>query len=144
MTMYKRLVFAATVMAVSLIASTIFAQCGCGSLQTAYAPVAPSYATYYPSTVAYYAPTPQVTYAPAAPVTYYSPVTPQVTYYAPPAPTYTTYYASPAVQPYATYYGPAMQPTVVYYGVPGRSIFGAPTVYMPGQPVRNVLRAVTP
>jgi hypothetical protein len=140
--MCRRLVIAIAV-GVSLSGSTLLAQCGCGAVETGYAPMAPSYSAYYPSTVTYYSPAPQVTYAPAAPVTYYSPVTPQVTYYAP-APTYTTFYASPTVQPYATYYAPAVQPTVVYYGYAGRSVFGAPRVYVPGQPVRNVFKAITP
>ncbi len=43
-----------------------------------------------------------------------------------------------------TYYVPAVQPTVAYYGVAGRSIYGTPRVYLPGQPVRNVLRAIAP
>jgi hypothetical protein len=152
--MCRRLVLVAIAVVISLFASSVFAQCGCGSVGTTYAPVAPSYSAYYPSTVTYYAPAQQTAYAPAesvayyAPatpqVTYYAPATPQVTYYAPAAPSYTTYYAAPAVQPYTTYYAPAVQPTVVYYGAPGRSIYGTPRVYMPGQPVRNVLRAVTP
>ncbi len=142
--MCKQLFLVTTTIGMSFFASTVFAQCGCGAVQTTYAPVAASYSAYYPSTVTYYAPAQQVTYAPVAPVTYYAPVTPQVTYYAPAAPSYTTYYAAPAVQPYATYYAPAVQPTAVYYGVPGRSIYGTPRVYMPGQPVRNVWRAIVP
>jgi hypothetical protein len=73
--------------------------------------------TYYPSGVpvtTYYGPSPRV------PVTtYYAPVT---RYYAP----VTTYYA-PAV---TAYYSPA-------YIV-------RPKVYVRGQPIRNVLRAITP
>ncbi len=97
--MCRRLVLAAIVVAISSFASAAFAQCGCGAVQTAYAPVASSYAAYYPPTVTYYAPAPQVTYAPAAPVTYYAPARPQVTYYAAAAPTYTTYYAAPRRNP---------------------------------------------
>jgi hypothetical protein len=144
MTMSRRLVPAAIATVVSFFASTALAQCGCGAVQTAYAPVASSYAAYYPPTMTYHAPTSQVTYAPVAPVTYYAPVTPRVTYYAPAAPAYGTYYAAPVVQPYATYYAPVVQPTVVYYGAVGTSIYGTPRLYLPGQPVRNVLRAVTP
>jgi hypothetical protein len=44
---------------------------------------------------------------------------------------YTSYYA-----PYAAYYAPA-------YAVAGTSIYGTPQFYVPGEPVRNVLRAVT-
>jgi hypothetical protein len=33
---------------------------------------------------------------------------------------------------------------VAYTGVVGSSVYGTPKVYVPGQPVRNVWRAVTP
>ena len=76
-------------------------------------------------------PVPTVTYY-APPATYYAPA-PTVTYYAP-APTY-AYYA-PVVVPrryYAAY--PLVYPAPVYV---------APRVFVPGQPVRNTLRAVFP
>jgi hypothetical protein len=88
---------------------------------------------------------PTVVEAPvAAPtVTYYAPQ-PTVTYYAP-QPT-VTYYAP---QPTVSYYAPA--PTVVYRPAPvyvpgpvyyaGRPVVVRPRVYVPGQPLRNVLRA---
>ncbi len=76
-------------------------------------------------------------------VVYRTPVsvmpTPVVTYYAPP-----TAFAAPA--PY--YVGrPAYVGRPVYVGRPayvGRSIYWSPKVYVQGQPVRNLLRAVTP
>jgi hypothetical protein len=46
--------------------------------------------------------------------------------------------------PRVAYYAPMAQPTVACYGKPGRSIFGTPKVYVPGEPVRNILRAITP
>jgi hypothetical protein len=77
-------------------------------------------------------------YAPAAPsyTTYYAPT---VSYYAP-AP-HVTYYA-PAT-PYVTYAAPVVQPYVSYYAAPGWTVVRTPRLYVPGQPVRNVLRAVT-
>lgn len=150
--LYRALFFLAFVMAGCLAASPALAQCGCGTPQATYAPVESSYSAYYPSTVTYYAPATEVAYAPATSVSYYAPATPEVTYYAPatptystyyaPAATYTSYYAAPAVPSYSTYYAPA----TVYYSpyVVGRSVFGAPRVYVPGQPVRNTLKAITP
>ena len=41
---------------------------------------------------------------------------------------------------YSTYYASAYAP----YGVVGSSIYGTAKVYVPGEPVRNALRAVTP
>ena len=119
--MYQRLL-AVAVVALILSGSTALAQCGCDA-QPVYAPVASGYATYYAPSTAYYAPAPYVSY------------------YTPPV-SYASYYAPAA--PYATYYAPAVVPYRAYYGVPGWSAFGAPRLYMPGQPVRNVLRAVTP
>lgn len=117
--MSGRSVLGAIAVMLGLCGSVAFADCGCGPMETGYAPVEATYSAYYPAPVAYYAPTPG----------------------------YRTYYAAPVRQPYTTYYAPAPPPTGVYYapyGVAGRSIFGAPRVYMPWQPVRNVLRAVTP
>ena len=69
-------------------------------------------------------------YSSSAPVTsYYAPTT---TYYSSSVPV-TTYYGSTATSyysPYTTYYA---QPVIV-----------SPKVYIPGQPVRNAVRAVTP
>ena len=88
-------------------------------------PVPPTpYAAYYAPqpVVPYYAPAPTVAYFAPAP-TYYSPV-PAVTYYAP----------TPMVVPAPVAVAP------VY----GRAVVIRPKVYVAGQPVRNVLRAVTP
>ncbi len=88
-----------------------------------YAPV-----SYTPSTyVSYYTPT-VASYAPAAYVTSYAPVTPYVSYYS----------------PYAVSYAPVASPYAVYYGVAGWSVYGTPKVYVPGEPVRNSVRALTP
>jgi hypothetical protein len=79
---------------------------------------------------------------PYAPAPYYA------AYYAPPMP-YAAYYPAPA--PYAAYYAPGPAPCatcaalVPYpYGWAGWSIYGTPRVYVVGQPVRNVVRAVFP
>jgi hypothetical protein len=143
--MYQRFIVLA-VIALILSASTAFAQCGCSS-QPAYAPVVSGYATsYYAPQTAYYSPVSYASYyAPvAAPVSYTSYYAPAVAYA--PAP-YVSYYAPAA--PYAAYYSPyaTYSPVVsyrAYYGVPGWSMYGAPRVYVPGEPVRNALKAVTP
>jgi hypothetical protein len=138
--------------------STYYAPSYATSYSTYYTPsYASSYSTYYtPSYATYYAPAPQVSYyAPAVQATYYAPA-PQVTYYAP-APQVAYYAPTPQVTyyaPQAAYYAPVAQPCVncydpvvaarVVYGVPGRSMFGAPRLYVPGQPVRNTFRAITP
>jgi hypothetical protein len=88
-----------------------------------------------------YAPTPTVTnYAPAQVVTNYAP--PVVTY-------------RPAL-PVITYRQPVtyVQPTVVGYAGNVSTVYAVPVVaqpavvrtkvYYPGQPIRNVLRAITP
>jgi hypothetical protein len=155
--MHKRIVFLATCAVMGLAALPVFGQCGCGSAPTVYAPVASSETAYYPSpTVTYYAPATEVAYASpptvayypseASTVTYYSPVAqPYTTYYAPPvAQPYVTYYTPPVAQPYATYYAPAAPTVVRPYGVVGENIYGAPKVYIRGEPVRNALRAITP
>jgi hypothetical protein len=69
---------------------------------------------------------------------YYAPTT---TYYA--APT-TTYYSAPVTSYYAPY--TTYSPVTTYYapGVVGSTIYGTPQVYVPGQPVRNLLRSVIP
>jgi hypothetical protein len=98
------------------------------------APVAPPVVNYRPL-------------VPAAPVVTYGPVVPPVTTYRPivpvPAPVVTTY--SPAV----TTYSPAVtaySPVITPYS-PGVTTFSPvivpATPHVPGQPVRNVLRAMT-
>ena len=140
---------------------------------TSYAPAAyaPAMTNYgYGSTlsprVAYYAPVPTTTYyAPAASyagtTTYYAPSVPSTSYYAPSAEVVstpvTTYYApSTTYAPMTSYYGSSV-PATSYYSGGGYSTYYAPystyysqpvivspKVYVPGQPVRNMLRAVTP
>jgi hypothetical protein len=89
---------------------------------------APTTTYYAPVTTAYYSPAPVTTYYPPAPVaTYYAPT---VAYYAPTP--VTTYYATPVT----TYYG-----TTPYYAGYG-SVYYRPTLYVPGQPVRNFFRAL--
>jgi hypothetical protein len=129
--MYQRLITLAAI-ALLLSGSVAFADCGCGS-QPTYAPVAPSYVSYYTPPVVDYAPAPYVSYY--APPAVYAPA-PYVSYYAPAAP-YVAY--SPRVA-----YAPVVVPYRVTYGVPGYSIYGTPRVYVPAEPVRNVVRAVTP
>ncbi len=64
--MNRSLVGVAAAVVCLLGVSTALAQCSCGTAQVTYAPVAADYTTYYAPTVAYYAPTPQVSYyAPA-------------------------------------------------------------------------------
>jgi hypothetical protein len=127
--MCRQLCFVAVAVALCLVALPAFAQCPCAYYgQPAYVSAVPAYTAYYPPVATAYYP-PAVSYA-----TYYAPVAPRrvVTYY--PAP-YTTYYA-PAPRYYAPVYAPAV--------VGGRSMFGAPRVYVGGQPVRNAVKAVTP
>ncbi|MBN2580051.1 MAG: hypothetical protein JXB10_13765 [Pirellulales bacterium] len=107
---------------VMLLGSVGWAQCcGAPAVATAYysAPVAA------PVYTAYYAPAPVYTscYAPA----------PVYTSYYAPAPVYTAYYAPAPV--YTSYYAPAV------VGVPA---VVRTKVYYPGQPVRNVVRAILP
>ena len=123
------------VIALVLSGSAAFAQCGC-SAPVVYA-ASPSYTSYYAAPVAYAAPAPQVSY--------YAPPVAYAAYYAPPV-AYSAYYAAPV--PYAAYYAPAVAygPVAVPYrvGYPGRSMYGAPRIYVPGEPVRNTLKAITP
>lgn len=69
-------------------------------------------------------------------VTYYPASVPVTTYYVPSVPV-TTYYA-PSV-PVITYSAPVV--TTRYYYSP---YIVRPKVYVRGQPIRNVLRAITP
>jgi hypothetical protein len=78
--------------------------------------------------VVYYGPAPVVEYAAPPVVTYYAP--PVVTYS--PVPAY-GYAYSPVVTNYS--------PVVTYYSPP---VVVGPRVLVPGQPVRNVFRAVLP
>ncbi len=127
---------------------------------------------YGAQTVYYGAPAavPQTTYyAPAAvpQTTYYAPAAvPQTTYYAP-APV-VAYRPTVVRQGRAVVaYSPAVAPTVAYYGAPvvayspvapapmyaapgpmmvpvGRPVVVSTKVYVPGQPVRNFFKAITP
>ena len=142
--MYRSMLAIAVAAVLVLQASTVLAQCACGAAPTTYAPAAPSYTTYYapaaPSYTTYYAPT--VTYyPPTSYVAYYAPTTPYVSYYAP-ATSYVSYYAPAAGC--AGGCAPVVQPYAAYYGRLGWSMYGTPKVYVPGVPVRNTLRAVTP
>lgn len=110
--------------------------------------------------VSYYAPpltAPVVSYAPVVapsyrPVVTYSPVTPviaapRVVSYYPAAPVVSTY--RPVVstyQPVVSTYRPVVTayPPAVSYGYAGSPVVVRPKVYVPGQPIRNVLRAITP
>jgi len=103
---------------------------------------AQTYVTYLPASpapvVAYYAPAPVMSYSPVVTASYYMP---QTVYYAAPA---SYYVASPVVAPYyvASPYVPATVAVApLYYG---RPVVVRPKVYVAGEPVRNVLRAVTP
>jgi hypothetical protein len=100
--------------------------------------------SYYAPTTAYYA-TPVTSYYTPAYTSYYTPT--YTSYYTPTytsyyAPTYTSYYSTSVATPVTSYYAPV----TTYYSpaVVGSSIYGTPRAYVPGQPVRNVLRSVLP
>jgi len=93
---------------------------------------------------------------PAAPQAYYQPT---VTYYQPAPLVYSPYVVARPVYPYAaarpvypyaaarpvyTYRPIIAAPSVPSAYILGRGVIGQPTVYIPGQPVRNVLRYVSP
>jgi hypothetical protein len=126
----------------ALLISLLFVGTGTARAQTWYygTPVTYYYSPSYAPTVSYYG----STYATPM-TTYYAPATSYYSsYYAP----YTSYYA-PATSYYSSYYAPAYStyaPVTTYYspGVVGSTIYGTPQVYVPGQPVRNVLRSVFP
>jgi len=154
--MFQRWVPVVAAVVLSLIASTALAECGCGPAVTTYAPAAGNYTLSYTPAVTYVAPESYVAYsAPAASyVSYYAPAVQPYVAYSAPVTSYVTAYA-PTVQPYVAYsapvtpyvsYYPAVvrQPYAVRYGVPGASIYGTGKVYVPGEPVRNFFRAVTP
>ena len=94
----------------------------------AYMPVGPA------PVAAYYAPAPVLSYGPVVTTAYYAP-----------APYYV---ASPVVTPYYVASPVAVAPVAVgpvaVAPVYGRPVIVRPKVYVVGQPVRNVLRAVTP
>ena len=103
----------------------------------AYLPVGPAPIT------AYYGPAP-MTYGPVVATSYYAPYAVRyaapVPYYAA-APVVTPYYAAvPVATPYYVA-SPVAVPAPLYYG---RPVVIHPKVYVRGEPVRNVLRAVTP
>lgn len=60
-----------------------------------------------------------------------------------PGTSHVAYYA-PVTQAYPSRYVPAPRVYVPNDGMAGWSIYGTPKVYVPGEPVRNVLRAITP
>jgi hypothetical protein len=102
--------------------------------------MAHTYVTYMPvgaaPVVGYYGPAPMVAYGPMVRTAYYAPPA-----YVAPAP----YYVASPVQATAYYAPPAVMPAPMAVGpVYGRPVIVHPKVYVPGQPVRNVLRAVTP
>jgi hypothetical protein len=108
-------------------------------------PVAPAFVPPPVSVVSAYRPVvPAYTPPPVAVVSSYRPVVPT---YVAPATAYSTYrpaYAAPVAvvtAPPAPVYG-----TVTRYrtGVVGPGLGGLPSVYTPGQPVRNALRYVVP
>ncbi len=109
---------------------------------TTYAPVAPApVVTYRPMSPAVVARAPVVTYRAIAPA--YSAAPAPVVTYRQPVPGY----AAPAAV--VTYRRPMTfgAPVATAYGVPvvmARPVIVSPKVYVPGQPLRNVLRAITP
>ncbi len=82
--------------------------------------------------VTYYAPAPMVSSGPVATTSYYAPAP---YYAAAPVPYYV---ASPVAAPYYAAAPLAFAPAY------GRPVVVYPKIYVPGQPVRNVLRAITP
>lgn len=109
---------------VLLTASMASAQCGCAApAAVAYSPVS-------------YAPAPVVVnYAPAAPVYSYTASYPAPYVASYPTYGYTTYYASPYVVARPVVAAP------VVYPAPYAVYYGRPWLYVPGQPIRNALRA---
>lgn len=124
-------------------------------------PAVVPYTSYYapvvvaPRRAAYYAPAVVPYAAPVAVTSYYAPTTsyyapaPVSTYYAPTVAT-TSYYAPASPYPVVAGYAPApvvaYRPAVVAQPayVIGRGVVGQTKVYIPGQPVRNSVRFVTP
>jgi hypothetical protein len=122
--MRKQLIVAATVLAGGMCCSAAFGQCGCGSAGPAYVPAA-DYSACCAPPLSCGAPVTEVAYD-RGPATYDSPPV-------------RAYYPGPVARPYVAYYSPP-----AYRAVPGRTIYGTPKMYVPGQPLRNVWRAITP
>jgi hypothetical protein len=117
----KNLAIAFLLTAAVMVASSANAQAYVG-----YMPAAPA--------VSYYAPAPVATYySPVIATAYYAP---QTVYYSAPAPYYV---AAPVFAP-----APAVVAPVAVAPVYARPVIVRTKIYVPGQPVRNVLRAVTP
>jgi hypothetical protein len=117
----KSLMLVVTLAIVLVASSSLFAQ---------------GYATFVPAgpapAVAYYGPAPVVPYGPVVSTAYYAP-----------APYYV---AAPVVVPRRYYVAAPVvaAPVVVAPAYYGRPVIVRPKIYIPGEPVRNVLRAVTP
>ncbi|MEI8375234.1 MAG: hypothetical protein WCJ35_20630 [Planctomycetota bacterium] len=116
----KSFVMALTLATVLMASSNVLAQC------RTCAPVGPV------PVVTYFAPAPVASYGPVVTTSYYAPAP---YYAAAPVPYFV---ASPVVAPF---YVP---PPVVFAPAYGWPVVIQPRVFVPGQPVRNVLRAVTP
>lgn len=99
-----------------------------------YMPAAPAVA-YYAAPVASYGPV--VAASPVVATAYYAP---QPVYYPAPAPYYV---ARPVATPYYVA-APVVAPPVAVAPVYGPAVIVRPKVYVRGEPVRNVLRAITP
>jgi hypothetical protein len=101
--------------------------------------IAHPYAVYMPVVAApvagYYTTGPVVPYAPVPTTAYYAP---PAAFYPAPAPYLV---AAPVVTPVVT---PVVAPVAVAPVYYGRAVVVRPKVYVRGEPVRNVLRAVTP
>ncbi len=110
----KRFVIAMSLAMVLMASSSVLAQG-----YVTYMPVGPA------PVVSYYAPAPVVSYGPVVSTSYYAPVP--------------YYVASPAVTPYYVASPVVVGPVAVapWYG---RPVIVRPKIYVPGQPVRNVLR----
>ena len=117
----KSFVMAMSLAVVLMLSSSVLAQGYVTFMPVGPAPVA-----------AYYAPAPVVSYGPVVSTSYYAPAP---YYAAAPLPYYA---ASPVVTPYYVARPVAVAPLY------GRPVIVRPKVYVVGQPVRNVLRAVTP
>jgi hypothetical protein len=118
----KNLMLAVIVAALIAVASSAKAQ-----MYPGYMPAVPA------SVAGYYATGPVAAYAPVVTTAYYAP---PAVYYPAPAPYYV---ASPIAMPYYAAAPVAVAP--VYYGP---AVVVRPKFYIRGEPVRNVLRAVTP
>lgn len=114
--------------------------------------LAQGYRTYMPvgpmPVVTYYEPAPMVSSGPVATTSYYAPApnfaaAPAPNFAAAPVPYFVAapvpyFVASPVAAPFFA------GPPVAFAPVYGRTVVVYPRVFVPGQPVRNLLRAVTP